>query len=257
MIQSLNLSPEQRKRMLLTMQTGVNANEVMGPVVPQLPGGAVGDATGEDALKGIDPAEARVVKKIANYEVPLPRGGFAAKDPTWQARLKLAAAYDPTFDVTQYDARAALRKDFTSGKGAANIRSLNTVISHIGKLNDSMSALDNSSFPAYNTVANWMSTQTGDPRQNNFGMAAQAVENELSTLFKGTGATDQEIKAWRDKLSAAGSPEQFQGVVSSALDLISGRAQALQDQWTKGMGKPVDFGLLTKESKGSPAEAGQ
>lgn len=244
-----NLTPEQRARVALSQIPGVSANEVLGAPVPQLPGGNTGTATGEDALKGLDPSEARLIKQIANYKVPLPRGGFALNNPVWQARLKLAAAYDPTFDMTQYDARQKLRNDFTSGKGAQNIRSLNTVISHLGKFSKDADALDNTSYPAYNAVANWLETQTGDPRVKNFGIDAQAVENELSTLFKGTGATDQEIKAWRQQLDSSSSPEQFQGVVQSALALIAGRAQALQDQWNKGMGKPADFGLLSKESK--------
>lgn len=247
---TLGLTPDQKKRLLLTMQSGVNANEVMGPVAkPSAFGTVTPYGEGQDALAGLDKPTQDIVKAIATYRYKLPIGA-AMKDPFYQDLLKRAVALNPAFDASQYDSRASLRKDFNSGKGAANIRSLNTVISHLGKLNDDATSLDNSSFKPYNAVSNFVIDQTGDPRVNNFGMSAQAVENELSTLFKGTGATDQEIKAWREKINSSASPEQLQGVVHSALELIAGRAQALQDQWTKGMGMPKDFSLLTGTSRG-------
>jgi hypothetical protein len=247
---SLGLTPDQKTRLKIAATTGVQGSELANIMPP--PGSAqalVGNATGEEALKNLDPAEARVVRKIANYEIALPKGSMAMRDPTWKQRLSLAAAYDPSFDQNQYDVRFALRKDFTSGKNANNVKSLNTVISHLGRLNDSMQGLNNSSFRPYNAVANFTEQTIGDPRLRAFGMDAQAVENELTTLFKGTGATDQEIKSWREKINSSDSPEQMQEVVTEALHLIGGRAQALQDQYAKGMGKPANFSLLTSTSR--------
>ncbi len=203
----------------------------------------------EGVLKGLSQGDAATVKGLVDYKIPLP-SGFALKTPWGQRILGAASMYDPSFDATQYNVRLRLKQDFTSGKSAQNIRSLNTAISHLESLDKSVTELGNSSYPIWNAIANRGISAVGDPRVNRVMTNATAVESELASVFKGTGATDQEIKAWRERFDTSGSPEQLKkGGIDGAIELLSGRLQALQSQYETGLGKPKDFHFLSEKSR--------
>lgn len=204
---------------------------------------------GEDFLKQIPPALGGLVKKIANYEMDLTkvtsmRGGDRERI------AQLVAQYDPTFDMTQYASRAAVRKSFTSGTDAANAAAINTAIRHLDTFAKQAKALSNTSIPAWNKVTNFAIEQTGDARTKNFKTTGNAVFNEMAKVFKGTGATsDSEIKEWRAAVNAADSPEQLQGAIGTMIELMGGRIATMDEKWTRGMGKPRDFKLLDPRSE--------
>ncbi len=203
---------------------------------------------GEKALEGVDPGMASVVKQLTDYRIPLP-SGMALRTPYWQRVLELAAAYDPTFDATQYGVRLAARKDFTQGKAAKNILSLNTAIRHLETLQKASDGLQNRGLTPWNSVVNTVQSKAGASRVVRFVTAANAVENELAALFKGTGATDQEIKAWRGSFNENMSPEQLRVSITQAVELMGGRLAALQGQYQQAMGKPAAFTMLNKKSR--------
>lgn len=217
-----------------------------------LPGGANGatplGVTGDEAIKDLAPDQQQMVKLLAAYKFPLP-SGQALRTPYWQSLIGKVAAYDPSFDATQYQARQKLRTDFTSGQGARNIRSLNTAVGHLDTLSKAGTDLSNGSFPLWNAIANKGITAVGDPRVTRFNTAANAVESELASVFKGTGASDQEIKAWRSTLNDAQSPAQLKGAIDQAIELMNSRLGAMQSQWETGMGGPKDFQILNPRSK--------
>ena len=218
------------------------------PAGGPIPTGGNSAVTGEAALQGLDPETADLVKRIADYKFVMPTG-TALRDKQLQRAITLASSYDPSFDPTQYANRQKLRGDFTSGKSAQNVRSLNTAVAHLGKLNEAGTALQNTSFPLWNTVANAAAEATGDPRIANFKTAATAVAGELANVFKNTGGTDQEINKWMANIHASQSPAQIKGTIQTAVDLLGGRLKALQDQYATGMGKPANFHLLSNESR--------
>lgn len=204
--------------------------------------------TGDAYLRTVPAAQQDLIKKIANYEMDLSkvtslRGGER------EQIASMVAQYDPTFDMSQYASRTKLRADFNSGKGAQNIRSLNTAIGHLATLKEKAAALENRSIPLWNTIANAAESHTGDPRVVEFTTAANAVEGELASLFKGTGATDAEIRQWRQALNSSQSPEQSTGAINTAIELMHSRLAAIDSQWEQGMGKPRDFKILTDRSR--------
>ena len=187
-------------------------------------------------------------KKLSNYEVPFTVLSRLA-GPQRLAILNRAEELNPNFDITKYDARQAIRKDFASGKAATNIRSINTAVDHLEKLSDAAEALENSDLTLWNTIKNKGLETTGDPRVTRFKNAATAVESELASVFKGTGATDQEIKQWRQNLSSAQSPAQLKAAVKEAVGLMGGRMGAIEDQWLQTMGTKRDVPLLSERSR--------
>lgn len=224
--------------------SGTWASSGTGTDLTKVPAGE----TNEEALQGLSAADRALVNGLVNYKIPLP-SGMALRSPKWQKILAAATGYDPTFDVTQYNARQRLRVDFNSGKAAVNIRSLNTAIGHLDTLKKKADALGNRDMPIWNTIANKGLSAIGDKRVVEFNMAANAVESELAATFKGMGATDQEIKAWRENLNAAQSPEQLKGAIDTAIELMRSRLEALQSQYETGMGKPKDFHFLAPKAR--------
>jgi len=202
----------------------------------------------ESALTGLSKEQAAIVKGLVDYKLPYP-GAFALRTPYWQNMIGRAKQYDPTFDATQWQTRQRARIDFTSGKSAANIRSLNTAVAHLGTLSKKAEALNNAPVQIWNTIANYGLTATGDKRVVEFNAAANAVESELATVFKGMGASDQEIKAWRKQLSSSQSPEQLKGSINAIIELLSGRLNALRSQYETAMGKPYNFPILNDKSR--------
>lgn len=207
-------------------------------------------ALGEEALAQLPPAMRELVKKIANYEVDITKVASLRGKESERAKLAaIVSQYDPTWDMTQYNSRAAVRKDFTSGNASRNIRSLNTAVKHMEALERSMKALDNTRIPAANMVGNFVSRQSGNQEVDNFESALTAVTDELATLFKGTAGTDEQIKHWRRSMHANMSPEQQRGQMEMLLELLGGRLSALESQWESNMGKPKDFQILSPQSQ--------
>jgi hypothetical protein len=222
-----------------------------------------GDAYLKELAK-VDPQLPELIKGLAdNYTINpstfptrfIGRGNNA-KQITAQDAVKMAKQYDASYDETQYPTRQAIRKDITSGNKSKAILSANTLVGHLKSLQDVADQLDNSSIPAYNTVANWAISNTGDPRVVKFNLAKTAVVNELANVFKQSGATDQEARQWEQEINSSQSPEQIKQSVGTAISLLGSRLNAMSEQYESGMGKPKDFAFLNKKSKGILASIG-
>lgn len=208
----------------------------------------------EEFLKTLNPQDQMLVKRIVDYDYPLPTGSRGAlTNPTTKALISNAMAYDPAFTTSDYQVRQRLRQDFTSGKSSQNIRSLNTLTGHLGTLDEMATALANKDTQLYNRLANELITAFGDPRLTNFDLARAAVAGELSTAFKGQ-ATDTEIKTWAGAINSAGSPEQLRGAVTTPVQLMHSRLAAFQNQYSSAMGKP--FKLLSPEARATMQKFG-
>lgn len=204
--------------------------------------------TGDEILESLPKGERALIQSILDYRVD-PSKVTSLRRGERKKIMEYVTAVDPTFDMTQYNARYRTRQDFTSGKAAVNMRGLNTAVGHLGTLANAGKALENAGAPMWNAIANFGLEQTGDPRVTRFNVAANAVESELASVFKGMGATDQEIKAWREQLSSSHSPEQIKAAVDQAVELLGSRLQALTSQFESGTGKPKDFKILNDASR--------
>ena len=201
------------------------------------------DTHGDDYLKSLPSSDATIVKALAEGRKSFPTS-FALKTPYWRNMLQQVANYDPSFDEVNYQARAKTRSDFSSGTSAKNITSFNTAIGHMGTLYDAADKLDNSTFRTYNTVKNWVKSETGAPEVNNFKIAAQAVSDELERAFRGTGGNLHEIQQWQERLSSSNSPAQLKDAVKTGVELLRSRIDAVNEQYKRGMGTTADVTSL-------------
>lgn len=206
-------------------------------------------ATGEDALTGMNPDQANLVRQLATYQLPI---SFLNKyTPAQKTHLAaLASQYDPGFDEQQYPIRQKLKESFTSGPDAANITSLNTVIGHIGALSDAADQLHNRGFTPWNAVANAVSGSMGNPAPVSFDQKKAAVSSEMAKLFKGTGSpTDSGVREWENTLKSSESPEQLQAAIQGAVELMGSRAEALRSKYENGFARPKDVQWLNPQSR--------
>lgn len=215
----------------------------------------VPDPNSQEQFLGTLPPNIRdLVKKIANYEMDISkvtslRGGER------EQIAALVSAYDPSFDMTQYQARAAMRKSVTSGSYSNALNASNLVIQHVDAMSEAFKKLNNTRFQWYNKTANAAADMTGDEEiqkaLGSFNSAADAVANELAKVFKGVGATDmQSIQEWRHNLGSDVTPAKFNSAVETIIkDLLRSRIDTIKSQYTSAMGKPSEFKFLTPHSK--------
>lgn len=164
--------------------------------------------------------------------------------------LRYVAQYNPNFDLTKAQARQKTRNDFTGGGPTARkITQLNQAIGHLGTLQQLTDALNNHDVQAANTFVNTLKTETGDPSVVDFNTARLAVGNELMTLFRTTGANEEEAKAWQKIFNSSSSPSQLRGSMQTAGHLLMSRISSLNNQWKRGMETSSNFpGLLDPEA---------
>lgn len=193
-------------------------------------------------------ADPNVVKMLLEGRYPVPTGR-AAVDPKYYAALQAAAAQDPSFDAANYPTRVKTRASFTSGKDAANITALNTVVGHLDALDQSIDKLGNlQGFPGSqfnNKAARVLAEASGtDPRFKDFDAKKIAVANELTRVFRGTGGAEADIQGYLKQLDSAASPAALHQAVRSIAELINSRLEAVADTYAQGMGltkDPMEF----------------
>jgi hypothetical protein len=197
---------------------------------------------GEEFLKTIPVSMQPTIKAIAEGRMAV--SPMMARTPQGQSLLAAVTQYDPTFDQIDFNARNKTRQGFTSGKEAATVNSLNTLAGHLGDLQESANALNNSSLTPLNSVLNYVEDKTGDPRLKNFNTAKDAVTGELVKAFNGGHITDAELKQYRENLDSASSPQQLQSVIQRIAGLVQSKTGALEDQYKKGMGLAENAGTF-------------
>ncbi len=256
------MSPEDQQKymavksgnpMMIGMTGGAPAAPAVGPDGKPLPGVAAGQPAvmtpeeNADKARGLNPEVlhqmpapiASQVKALAEGRMTFP-SGFALKSQYWQQMVSAVAQYDPSFDTVNANARAKTRADFTSGKSAQNITSMNTAMGHLESLSKAYEGLDNGSMPLVNTIENAVGGAVGNDKIQkgvaDVGTKAEAVSNELAKVFRSTGMSAQEVNEWRDKISTSASPTQSKTVIKGAIELLNSRLDALAEQYNQGMG---------------------
>lgn len=162
-------------------------------------------------------------------------------------------AYDPNWTQQVFAQRQRMMNDLTTnGNAGKMILAVNQLWPHLDKASKQAEALDNSDYPALNTVRNWWLTNTGDPRIQQFNSVREVAAMDAARLLRGTGAmAEKDIEFWRKNLSEAGSPRQLQNTLADlADDLMRARVGSIEQSYRTIMGKePPDF--ISMDAKGA------
>lgn len=157
------------------------------------------------------------------------------------ATLQLAHTIDPTFDESQISSRVQGNKDFYGGgKSAETMRKTNQSALHFGELVDKMQTLPGGPVPAANAVGNFVNSELlGKDAKGNFMVNGHALADELSSMFKGAGISDTEIRAWESNLSPDMSAQQQRGMAKTLLGLYRDSVSALEKKRQESIGPVV------------------
>lgn len=213
------------------------------------------------------PGFANQVKAISEgRQAPPPPGSRA----TQAALLNQAVAqYKPDFDFANaaenFKNRQATEAEFTKGQAAGNVRSIGTASDHLATLVSQIPQVANHDLPMWNAASNLWSKETGNPGITQFNQTADALAGELGAVYKGAGHnSDNEISTMRGALDPNASPAQKYGAAENALNLMTGRAEELAQQYNRGKSlnpgdaeykQPDDF--LSPQAKANIATAKQ
>ncbi len=217
-----------------------NAQGVGVDVVPP----ALKDVHGDEYIAKLPVGLQSVVKSIKDYQLPIDKIASLRNNQRMALTQHVMQA-DPNFDFKEYPARQKVVNDFMSGPTSKNITSLNMSIYHLGTFLDLAAALKNGDVRAFNGIKNQLANQMGDPALNNVQMSSQAVGQELMRVFRQVNASESEAKAFEARLGTSGSPAQIEGAAATAVSLLKGRLDSINNQWKRGMKTEKDFpGLL-------------
>lgn len=197
------------------------------------------DVHGTDYLKTLPPNIATQVEALADGRMQFP-SGYALTKPFWQKMVSLVAQYDPTFNQSDYNARAKTRSAFTSGQEGRNVASYNTAIGHLEQMDHAVDELSNTPFSWVNAPAQWIGQNVGDAHTQaaiaNFNTVKGAVTSELVKSLRGSGGAEADIQYWQKRFDQADSPVALHTAVREAANLLGSRIEALTDQYNTGMG---------------------
>jgi hypothetical protein len=192
---------------------------------------------GDAALAKLPATVRNQVQGVLDGRQMLP-SGTASKDPYWKSIIQLANQVDPSFDAVNFNARAATRKDFTSGPTSKNINAINTAIGHLSDFSDAADKLGNGGYDWVNAGKNKI-TPGGSERGvalNNFNTIKNGLTSELTRVWRQAGGTEQDIKDWAATIGDSKSPEELRGAMSTIGGMLESKLNALQDQYRQGMG---------------------
>lgn len=184
------------------------------------------------AANNMDAGSQEIVGMMLDYRLGAPAGAALARSGDMKKYLGAAAAIDPNFDASTYDAGNALRKDLTTGKSADLMQSLNSLGSHLGTLDKTRTALNNSNglgSGVINPLVDWWQSFNGDPRLTNYNKAQGIVDSETAKVVGGTGATsDEATRKQQAGVTGYSSGDQQAGHADTTRELITGRQDALR-----------------------------
>lgn len=192
----------------------------------------------KEQLQKTNPVYAKYLEKLAHGDINLAGRGSKFIQKVQQDMTYLY----PGVDMKDINAKFNMRKDFTVGKAAQNIKSLNTAVQHLSELNKVIPELHDTGVKPLNQILQTMGRTFGPGSDvlAKFRAIKVALAGELSAIYKNSGGTDQEIQHVSDTIDSADSPEALKASVKEAVVLMSGRLSALKDQWKSAYNLPGD-----------------
>lgn len=196
-------------------------------------------------LVGLKPEAEATVKALVANQIPVSALG-RTKD---RAKLiGLAEEYSRgQWNAAQYDLNKSREMALRKGPDHMAIEAVNRAINHAGTLYTAAHQLGNTQFQKINEIKNNWNAQVGDPAVESYRTAAIALADELAKAFSGGGTgAEAEKERWLSRLGDVKSPEQFDAVLSTAVNLLRGQMSAIADtnrELEEGSLKPDDLVL--------------
>jgi hypothetical protein len=163
-----------------------------------------------------------------------------------EALLLRAQQKDSSWSPANEETRFKFRDNFLSpasvtGKKA---RSIEGATRHLAKLYDQIETVGGGDNVPLNKASNWYKqTFGGDTAIGSWTTTRQGLSDELGRLMSETGVgSEAEKQEWRDKFDPALSKAQLRANLASAIDLMEGQRDGLDQEWNQTMGPRAKSG---------------
>jgi hypothetical protein len=216
-------------------QADINAKNAQAGIFPNQQ-----SQSGQQTATGLPQAFDSMAQDVANYKLDM-KSVLQRVPPAIKAQfIQGVSTLNPNYDQKTFQARQDYQNSLSSGTIGKNITALNTVIPHIDRLNQSLQALGNGNIPMLNGVKNWFSEVSGSGSPARAKTDLVATSNEIESVYRATGGTEEGIRAWRSGQPAtSASPDQQKQWVQEGLGLIEGRLGAMGNDYQQNMGQPA------------------
>jgi hypothetical protein len=149
-----------------------------------------------------------------------------------------ASAEHPGYDASRAPSYIGTRKDFTHGKTSQGINSFNTVLDHLGRMDDHLTdAGKHGSLGVPGKVQAGLNINAGPDIQ---AMRADLdpIATEMAKAYANGTLAEGEMKGYMDRLdpTAAGQTvSKMRIAIKEYTNLLKGKLEAYQNQWDNGM----------------------
>lgn len=211
------------------------------------------DLHGEDYLSTLPTGMANTVRSVVSGKTSL--NDASMRYGNREALKERVLQADPSWQGNRFKNRQEFENP--NGKTQLNITAMNTVVAHMGTVNDMIDALKNGNLRQVNGLVNTLRTEAGYSEVNNANTAIQAMGNELMRVFRQVGASEHEIRDWENKFNATkNSPAQLKGALQTGAKLLEGRLDAVNDMWKRTVDPNSDAKILSDKSKAAFSKMG-
>lgn len=218
-----------------------------GGSVPGSPAGVLPEDTGPalmDKLKVGNLAVANRVQQLVDGKGGMPN---ARTNPIDKVAMPLAQQYDPNWSMDKWNSRNTFRKDLESekvGTTGGSIIAADTAFMHIDRALGNIDKLGNSDFSWWNKYANQARSAAGDVnfQKAEAKLAANltGITTEVAKMLKGGQLAVEDVKAWRERMSTADSPEKLKAGLEEAMHMILDRLVPVAARYSQVMDTPKE-----------------
>ena len=183
---------------------------------------------------------AGVIQMIGDGKIPAPT---VNRSPANKLLLEKAAQYNPNFNSAMNKTSAAEQIDATSGPQGDQINALNTTMSHMDKLRQTVADLNNGTSPVVNEAKNLYAQQVGGQSQIDRQQKLATLETELnavrreaSKVYAPGGGTVSDVEDWKGAFPIAGSRQAQEASLAKLAGMLEDKGNQIGEQYKSGVG---------------------
>lgn len=195
------------------------------------------------------------VQAILDYRAA-PYSGVSMRSGPGAAIMAEVNRRDPTYDTSQYPAKAAALKSLTSGKDGQTLDQVNTAVQHLSQLKGLLAALNTGQVNVINQARQAFQAATGNSAPTDARVVANMAAGEVNKVVTGGPGAEGDRDISRAATQLTGSPEQQQGAMDNIIGLMAGRLNSVGNRFKQAKLGPQFDNMLLPETKAALAQHG-